>query len=161
MKLVDCRGSNDCKSLLHFILDQLLQDAPQIEALPKELLSVQPAGKLQVCRPPQCCITVTHVLYASKPCFSMSRLGMVAPFTAYGKVVGLQHATCCLTPCASGCFVLLTGANSAQRLEIRLLTYQQSLNASQARRNNLLKSYNVVYTMSDIAGTPARTRRLK
>lgn len=50
LKLVDCRGSNDCKSLLHFILDQLLQDAPQIEALPKELLTVQPAGKLQVCR---------------------------------------------------------------------------------------------------------------
>lgn len=48
LKLVDCRGSNDCKSLLHFILDQLLQDAPQIEALPKELLTVQPAGKLQV-----------------------------------------------------------------------------------------------------------------
>ena len=49
LKLVDCRGSQDCKSLLHFILDQLLQDAPEIQALPKELLTVQPAAKLQVC----------------------------------------------------------------------------------------------------------------
>ena len=48
LKLVDCRGSNDCKTLLHFILSQLLQDAPEIERLPQELLSVQTAAKLQV-----------------------------------------------------------------------------------------------------------------
>ena len=48
LKLVDCRGSNDCKTLLHFILSQLLHEAPQIQSLPQELVTVQAAAKLQV-----------------------------------------------------------------------------------------------------------------
>ena len=49
LKLADCRGSSDCKNLLHFILRQLLQNTPEIENLSSELVTVQAAAKLQVC----------------------------------------------------------------------------------------------------------------